>query len=148
MSAWILKTYCSTEEHTWTALGCRPNSTCKASAKHLQAAKTSALASPYSLSNRTDHVRVTTMKRLNQGHLYPKLSRFPCTVYNKCVLLWACCGPLTDTIPQQAAYFTAYFIKTKKTVNTCSERRWLWIPTLIEQDTSLYVQCAYLLRLE
>jgi hypothetical protein len=38
--------YMNIHEHTWTAVGCRPNSTCKASAKHLQAAKTSALASP------------------------------------------------------------------------------------------------------
>ncbi len=32
-------------EDTWTALGCRPNTTCKASAKHMPAAKTSAFAS-------------------------------------------------------------------------------------------------------
>ena len=43
----------------------RPNSTCKASAKHLAAAKTSALAtckSEYSVSNRSDHFEVTTVK--------------------------------------------------------------------------------------
>ncbi len=58
----------------WTALGCKPNSTCKASAKHLPAAKTSGTCkSQYSLSSRTDHVGVTTMKRLDQGVLRPKL---------------------------------------------------------------------------
>jgi hypothetical protein len=35
---------------------------------HLPAAKFT-----YSLSNRTDHVGVTTLKRLVQGHLHPKL---------------------------------------------------------------------------
>ncbi len=29
--------------------------------------------SAYSLSDRTDHIGVTTMKRLDQGHLHPKL---------------------------------------------------------------------------
>jgi hypothetical protein len=50
-------------------LGCRPNSTCKASSKHLPAAK------PSALPNRTDHVRVTTtgMKRIDQGHIHPNL---------------------------------------------------------------------------
>ncbi len=59
-------------ELTWTALGCRPKSTCKASAKHLPAAKTwGTCKSVYSLLNRTDHVGVTTMKRLDQDHLHP-----------------------------------------------------------------------------
>ncbi len=38
--------YMNIHEHTWTAPGYRQNSTCKASAKHLAAVKTSALASP------------------------------------------------------------------------------------------------------
>jgi hypothetical protein len=57
MSTWLVENardmappkctcYTNIHEHTWTALKCRPNSTCKASAKHLPAAKTSALASP------------------------------------------------------------------------------------------------------
>ncbi len=37
--------YMNIHEHTWTALGCGLNSTWKTSAKHLPAAKTSALAS-------------------------------------------------------------------------------------------------------
>ncbi len=66
--------YMNLHEHTWTALGYKPNSTCKALAKHLPAAKTSGTCkSAYSLSSRTEHVRVTTMKSLNQGHLHPKL---------------------------------------------------------------------------
>jgi hypothetical protein len=63
-------------EHTWTALGCRPYSTCKASAKHLPVAKTSGTCkSAYSLSSETDHFGFgnTTMKRLDQGHLHLKL---------------------------------------------------------------------------
>ncbi len=66
--------YINIHEHTWTALRCRPNRTCKASAKHLPAAKTSGTCkSQYSLSSRTDHVVVTTMKRLDQAVLRPKL---------------------------------------------------------------------------
>ncbi len=68
----------SIHEHTWTALGRRRNSTCKASAKHLPAAKTSGTCkSAHSLSIKTDHVGVTTLKRLDQGHLHPKLE-VPC----------------------------------------------------------------------
>jgi hypothetical protein len=66
---------CYIHEHTWTtwtALGFRPNSTCKASAKHLSCQDISTCKSMYSLSNRTDHVGVTTKKRLDQGHLRPK----------------------------------------------------------------------------
>ncbi len=39
--------YMNIHEHTLSALRCRPNSTCKASAKYLPAAKTAALASPH-----------------------------------------------------------------------------------------------------
>jgi hypothetical protein len=73
---WLTQCMCymNLHEPAWTALGCRPNSTCNASAKHLPAAKTSGTCkSTYSLSRRTDHVVVTTMKRLDQGHPHPKL---------------------------------------------------------------------------
>jgi hypothetical protein len=61
-------------EHTRTVLGCRPKSTCKASAKHLPAAKKSALSSLRIHCKITDHpAQVTTIKRLDQGHLHPKL---------------------------------------------------------------------------
>ncbi len=71
-------------EHTWThlnALGCRPNIASKASARHLPAAKTSGTCkSEYSLSSRTDHVGVTTMKSIDQGHLrpIPELPKLTC----------------------------------------------------------------------
>ncbi len=40
----------------------------------VSAAKTSGTCkSMYSLSSRTDHVGVTTMRRLDQGHLHPKI---------------------------------------------------------------------------
>ncbi len=66
--------YMNIHDHTWTALGFRPNSTCKASERHLPAAKTSGTyKSTYSLSRRTDHVGITTMMRLDQGHWHPKL---------------------------------------------------------------------------
>ncbi len=76
LATWLPQCMCymNIHEHTWTALWCRPNRTCKASAKHLAAAKTSGTCkSQYSLSSRTDHVGVTTMKRLDQGVLRPKL---------------------------------------------------------------------------
>jgi len=50
--------YMNILEQTLAVLGCRPNSTCK---------------SMYSLSSKTDHVRVTTMEGLDQGHLHTKL---------------------------------------------------------------------------
>ncbi len=56
-----------TVEHTWAALGCRPNSTF-ASRSTLNID-----ISSYSLSSKTDFAGVPTMKRLDQGHLYPKL---------------------------------------------------------------------------
>ncbi len=44
------------------------------SARHLPAVKKSGTCkTTYSLSSRTNHVGVTTMKRLDQGHLPPKL---------------------------------------------------------------------------
>ncbi len=68
-SACVTWTYMNSE-HTWTTLWCRPNSTCKASAKHLPAAKTLALASP----------RFTVKQgRSHRGHHYeetwPRSSR-------------------------------------------------------------------------
>jgi hypothetical protein len=51
--------YMNIHEYTWTALECRPNGLLPSRR----------LPSP-GVSN---HVRVTTMKRLDQGHLHPKL---------------------------------------------------------------------------
>ncbi len=61
LATWLPQCMCymNIHERTWTALVCTLSSTCKASANHLLAAKTPAL--------------VTTMKRLDQGHLHPKL---------------------------------------------------------------------------
>ncbi len=56
-------------EHSWTHMSCtsRPNS--------LQVVQPWILTSgtSYTLSSKTDHVGVTTMERLNQGHLHPRL---------------------------------------------------------------------------
>ncbi len=52
-------------EHTWTVLGCRPNSTCKADGLLPSWRPASPCVS--------NHVGVTTMERLDQGHLHPKL---------------------------------------------------------------------------
>jgi hypothetical protein len=61
-------------ELTWSAIGCRPNSTCKASARHKPAAKTSGTCkSTYSKWSMIDHVRVTTLERLDHSHLHLKL---------------------------------------------------------------------------
>ncbi len=68
-------------QHTWTALRCRPNSTCKADglmpswgiaslARWMDGLFSSRhLASPPVWN----HVGVTTIERLDQGHLHPKL---------------------------------------------------------------------------
>jgi hypothetical protein len=64
--------YMSIHEYTWTAPGCRPNSTCKASAS-ASCQDISTCKSAHSLSNWTDQVGVTPRKRLDQGHLHPKL---------------------------------------------------------------------------
>ncbi len=60
-SACVTGTYMN----TLTALGCRPNSTCKADgllpSRHLASPRVS------------NHIGVTTMERLEQCHLYPKL---------------------------------------------------------------------------
>ncbi len=73
----VIWTYMNIHEHTWTALGCRRNSTCKAPAKHLAAAKTSALATCnlQHIHCQTGQIMlgVNTMKRLDQGHIHPKL---------------------------------------------------------------------------
>ncbi len=57
--------YIDIHEHTWTALGCKPNSTCKVDgflpSRHL--------ASPRVLN----HGGVTIKERLDQIHLYPNL---------------------------------------------------------------------------
>ncbi len=62
--------YMIIHEHTWAALGCRLNSACKSFNPEYWH---QALASPHSLSRKVDHVGVTTMKRLDQGHFHPKL---------------------------------------------------------------------------
>ncbi len=54
--------YMNTQEHTWAALGCRSNSTCKLFNPEYWH---QALASWHSLSCKTDHVGVTTMERLD-----------------------------------------------------------------------------------
>ncbi len=52
LSTWLPSVHVI-HEYTWTALGCWPNSTCKASAKHLPDAKTlGTCKSTYSLSSR------------------------------------------------------------------------------------------------
>jgi hypothetical protein len=53
---------CYMNIRTWTSLGYRLNSTCKSSA--------------CSMPGKTNHVRVTTMERLDQGHLHR--DRHPC----------------------------------------------------------------------
>jgi hypothetical protein len=56
--------YMNIHECTLPALGCRPNSTCKVSAKHLRVAKTSgSWMSAYSLSSETDHASGTPLWR-------------------------------------------------------------------------------------
>ncbi len=65
-------TWTCVHEHTWAALGCRPNSTCKLfNPEYWHQART--CKSTYSLSSKTDHAGVTTMERFYQGHLHPKL---------------------------------------------------------------------------
>ncbi len=57
--------YMNIHEHTWAALGCRRNRTCK---RFNPEYWYQALASPgIHLSSKTDHVGVTTMERLDQG---------------------------------------------------------------------------------
>ncbi len=51
-------------------LECRPNSTCKLFNPELTS---DTCKSTFSLSSKTDHVGVTNLERLDQGHLHPKL---------------------------------------------------------------------------
>ncbi len=57
--------YMNIHEHTWTALGCRPKSTCKADGLM----PNRWLASP----RVRNHIEVTIMKRLDHGHPHPEL---------------------------------------------------------------------------
>jgi hypothetical protein len=60
--------YMNIQEHTWTAFGCRPNSTCRQQTRH------QALATPL-IHCQTAHISAGSplMKRLDQDHLHPKL---------------------------------------------------------------------------
>ncbi len=58
-------------EHTWTALECRPTSACKSFQHEIL---TSRICKPeFTMSEKTNHAGVTTMRRLDQGHLHPLL---------------------------------------------------------------------------
>ncbi len=58
--------YKNIHEHTCTALGCRPNCTCK-----LWILTSNTCKSVCSMSGKTDYIVVTNMLRLDQGHLHP-----------------------------------------------------------------------------
>ncbi len=134
--------YMKIHEHTWNALWCRPNSTCKESAKHLPAAKTSAHASRH-IHCQTGQITsgFTTMKRLDQGHLHPKLEvpRLTCPGREANLGLHGGRQALLKRAIQTACYLfgTSTYIYKAKIYRRISINT-LWQPTTILLSYSIW----------